>query len=257
MAGRLAPPPGFERSVASPGSFAEWLRGLPLKPAGSPVLLFNGEKKADQSVHAAVVDIDTGTRDLQQCADAVIRLRAEYLYAQGKAEAIRFHFTNGDLAVYSQWRDGFRPEVAGNKVRWVKKGKPDTSYAGFRKYLDTLFMYAGSLSLERELQPRRQRGELQPGDVFVHGGSPGHAVIVADVARNAKTGETAFLLAQGYMPAQQIHILKNPDERGGSPWYLVKPGERLRTPEWEFAWTELKQFPPSLSTSADGNRRQR
>ena len=47
---------------------------------------------------------------------------------------------------------------------------------------------------------------LQPGDVFIKGGSPGHAVIVVDVAIYPQTGKTVFLLAQSYMLAQQIHI---------------------------------------------------
>ena len=51
---------------------------------------------------------------------------------------------------------------------------------------------------------------LQPGDVFIKGGSPGHAVIVVDVAIYTQTGKKVFLLAQSYMPAQQIHILVNP-----------------------------------------------
>jgi hypothetical protein len=40
------------------------------------VLLYNGAPKFRQDVHAAVIDIDVGTRDLQQCADATMRLRA-------------------------------------------------------------------------------------------------------------------------------------------------------------------------------------
>ena len=69
---RLQPPSGFERTAAASGSFATWLRDLPLKPSGSPVKLYNGRDKAREDVHAAVIDIDTGARDLQQCADAVI-----------------------------------------------------------------------------------------------------------------------------------------------------------------------------------------
>ena len=38
-------------------------------------------------------------------------------------------------------------------------------------------------------------------------------MIVADVAFNKK-GEKIFILAQGYMPAQDIHIVKNPMEPG-------------------------------------------
>lgn len=69
LSARLAPPEGFVRVPAPPGSFADWLRGLPLKPDGSPVKLFSGAIKWRQDAHAAVVDIDVGRGDLQQCAD--------------------------------------------------------------------------------------------------------------------------------------------------------------------------------------------
>ena len=45
---------------------------------------------------------------------------------------------------------------------------------------------------------------MQIGDVLIQGGSPGHAVIVVDMAENPATGEKLYLLAQSYMPAQDI-----------------------------------------------------
>ena len=85
---------------------------------------------------------------------------------------------------------------------------------------------------------------LQPGDVFIKGGSPGHAVIVVDVAIYTQTGKKVFLLAQSYMPAQQIHILVNPANRGLSPWYELSDNDegKLYTPEWVFEKKDLKRF---------------
>lgn len=243
VAGRFLPPAGFERVAVVPGSFAGWLRHLPLRPEGTPVLFFDGRPKANQAAHAAVIDIDTGARDLQQCADAVIRLRAEFLYAAGRPDEIRFNFTSGDAAAFAQWRRGFRPVVpASGPVRWEPKAVADASHASFRKYLDTVFMYAGTLSLSRELKPRRPVAAMRAGDVFIHGGSPGHAALVVDVATNRSTGKAVFLLAQGYMPAQDVHILVNPGDGGRSPWYPVDFGGKLRTPEWEFGRDELMHF---------------
>ncbi len=45
--------------------------------------------------------------------------------------------------------------------------------------------------------------------MFIKGGSPGHCVMVADVAPEQDSGR-CFLLAQGYMPAQEFQIIKNP-----------------------------------------------
>ena len=81
-----------------------------------------------------------------------------------------------------------------------------------------VFMYAGTASLSKELRTVPYTS-LQAGDVFIKGGSPGHAVIVVDVAIHPKTKKKVFLLAQSYMPAQQIHILVNPANRNLSPWY--------------------------------------
>ncbi|TYP48141.1 DUF4846 domain-containing protein [Thermosediminibacter litoriperuensis] len=237
---RIRVPEGFERVAVPEGSFGEYLRNLPLKPHGSKVKYYNGVTKP-RDVHEAVLDIDVGDRDLQQCADAVIRLRAEYLYRKGEYDKIHFNFTNGFRADYTTWMKGYRIKVEGNKVYWVKRVEYSNDYAGFRKYLDTVFAYAGTLSLSKELK-KVPVEDLQIGDVFIEGGTPGHCAIVLDVAENKATGEKIFILAQGYMPAQDIHILKNPANGEGNPWYTINFGERLRTPEWEFTRDQLARF---------------
>ena len=92
---RVPAPSGWRRLAASPGSFAAWLRSPPVKPGRPDVLLFNGSKKWNQEAHHVVLDIDVGKRDRQQCADAVMRLRAEYLHQAGQDGEICFRFTNG------------------------------------------------------------------------------------------------------------------------------------------------------------------
>lgn len=241
LSARIAPPAGFAREPAAAGSFAEWLRALPLKPGRPDVRLFDGRPKADQTAHHAVVDIDTGARDLQQCADAVMRLRAEYLYARGAFDDVRFDVTTGPPASLAGWFAGDRAVVKRNAVAWARTAAPDRSYRSFRSFLDTVFSYAGSASLARQLRAVPERSALRAGDVFVRGGFPGHAVIVVDTAR-AADGRRAFLLAQSYMPAQEIHVLKNPSRADG-PWYALDFGSELHTPEWTFAASELRRFP--------------
>ena len=67
----------------------------------------------------------------------------------------------------------------------------DYSYKTFRKYLNMVFMYAGTASLSKELRTVPYTS-LQAGDVFIKGGSPGHAVIVVDVAIHPKTKESFY-----------------------------------------------------------------
>lgn len=239
---RILVPDGFERVDYPESSFSFFLQNSPLKAATAKVMLFNGEEKRTQTVHVAVLDIDVGERDLQQCADAVMRLRAEYLWRANQFEDIHFNFTNGFRADYPKWRSGYRIRVDGNKVSWVKHRDSATSYQAFRKYLDMVFAYAGTRSLAKELQVQTL-SEMEVGDVFIQGGSPGHAVLVIDKAIHKETGEVLFCLAQSYMPAQDIHILKNPMDAILSPWYAVKAIETaLITPEWTFYKEDLKRF---------------
>lgn len=242
IATRFTPPAGFERLTTQTGSFANYLQNLPLKPHGSIVKYYNGSTKQNSNVYIGVVDMEIGNQDLQQCADAVMRLRAEHLYQQKKYADIHFHFTNGDNVLYTQYAEGYRASIKGNKVIWTKKAKKDYSYPTFRQYMDLVFMYAGTLSLSKELKAVPSIQNIQIGDIFIKGGSPGHAVIVADMAHNKKTGEKVFLLAQSYMPAQETQILQNPTDSEMSPWYNTNFTGELITPEWTFEQSQLKRF---------------
>ncbi len=238
---RFKTPQGFERVKVESGSFGEYLRNLPLKPHGSKVRYYNGGIKP-LNVHEAVIDMDVGNRDLQQCADAVMRLRAEYLYGKGLYDKICFSFVNGFKADYRTWMKGNRIVVEnGTKAYWVKKTGYSNEYKSFRQYMDTVFAYAGTQSLAREMK-KVPLEEMRIGDVFLKGDLPGHCAIVVDMAINSRTGEKLFMLAQSYMPAQDIHVLKNPDDESLSPWYRLDFGERLNTPEWQFTRDQLFRF---------------
>ncbi len=241
---RFEIPEGYTRYENGSGSFGEWLRGLPLFPEGTQVQLYNGELKSNQGAQAAVINIDVGTKDLQQCADAVMRLRAEYLFAAKQYSTIAFNYTSGDRLDYAGWVKGKRVAVNGNKTSIVYSGKKygDISdHRTFRIYMNDIFNYAGTLSLSREMKTITL-DSMKPGDVFIRGGSPGHAVLIVDVLVNEKTGGKLFMIAQSYMPAQQIHVLRNDNDKQLSPWYKAGVGERLESPEYDFEWGELKRF---------------
>jgi hypothetical protein len=164
---RIQAPPGFARRPAPPDSFAAWLRGLPVKSGRPAVRLFNGQLKANQEAHHAVLDIDVGKRDRQQCADAVIRLRAEFLHRAGRDSEICFRFTNGTPARWTEWKSGMRPNLSTRKTPWEKTAAPDAGYPSFRRYLDTVFSYAGTFSLHRELDKVADPRAVEAGDVFI------------------------------------------------------------------------------------------
>ena len=200
-------PEGFALTNVDESSFEHWLRCLPMKPKGTPIKLFNGKKKVLQALNGGVLDIDVGKTDLQQCADAVMRLRAEYLYSKKKFANIHFNYTSGFNAEYSKWREGYKIGVKDNKAYYYKKTEStDKTYQGFRKYLWNVYNYAGTYSLNKELKKQSTKN-IKEGDVLIIGGFPGHVVMVAAAAENA-SGEKAVLLIQSYMPAQNIHIVK-------------------------------------------------
>jgi hypothetical protein len=234
---RFNPPKGFEREAVDSGSFAHYLRNLPLKEAGTLVKYYDGSSKSSY-VYDAVVDLDIGKRNLHQCADAVMRLKAEYLWDSKQYDKIHFNFTNGFRVDYSEWMKGKRMVVKGNKTYWVNGAARANNYQDFWKYMELIFNYAGTLSLDREMKSKPV-DQMEIGDVFILGGSPGHAIIVADMVVNPNTGEKKFLLAQSYMPAQETQILKNPINPT-SPWYSADFDEVLTTPEWTFYANQLK-----------------
>ena len=241
MAARFNAPPGYRRVAAPPNSYTAFLRNLSLHPDGYPVHYYDGQIKQNPNIYTAVLTYDAGTRDLQQCADAVMRIRAEYLFATDQKDQIHFRLTNGFVLDYTHWAAGYRLRTSGNKVQWALAALPSTDYKSFRAYLDIVFTYAGTLSLSKELQPVAYK-DLQPGDVLIVGGSPGHAVTVMDVAINA-AGKKIYMLSQSYMPAQEIQVLHNPANNTISPWYeLDTNARRIITPQWEFTTGQLMRY---------------
>lgn len=232
-------PTGFTRTDVS--GFGAYLRKLPLKPEGSKVHLYDGSVKYWQKGAYAIVDMEIGKSDLQQCADACIRMRAEYLWRTKQYSAIHFNFTNGFRADYTKWAEGYRISVKGNKAEWYQAIGVDYGYNTFRKYLNMVFSYAGTASLAKELSSVKLK-DVRIGDVFVKGGSPGHAMIIVDMAKDAK-GRTAIMVAQSYMPAQDIHIVTNLNNESVSPWYIFDDNtQTFIFPEWTFYSYQLKRF---------------
>lgn len=235
---RYLPIEGYTRNEYGLHSFAEFLRNQKLKPYGEKILYYDGREKSSNGIYDSAFDVDIGDRDLHQCADAIMLLRGEYLYSQGLYDKISFNFVSGFRAEYQKWMDGYRIEVQGNDVKYYKAKEPSNTYEDFRKYMDMVFAYSGTLSLENELE-RVNVDNMNIGDVFIVGGSPGHAVIVVDMAINS-FGDKIFLLAQSYMPAQQTQLLINPMDEDISPWYALKGKEKLITPQWTFELNSLR-----------------
>jgi hypothetical protein len=243
LTARFTPPAGFERVPAADGSFGAWLRGLPLAAPGTPVLTYRGDVllPADHENIAAVVALDIGAADLQQCADSVIRLHAEWRWSTG-ARDMAYRAASGAMMPLARWMRGERPAEENNSLKWSARARPDPpggDHASFRRYLDSVFTWAntGGLALQAK---KITLEEARPGDFVVLPGSPGHAVLMLDMAVGPG-GQRAVLLGQGFMPAQSFQVLR-PEK--GRVWFTIDAsGAGLKTPFWPvFPWSSLRRL---------------
>jgi hypothetical protein len=232
---RFSPPENYTWVKEKPNSFGAFLLHFPLEKNGAQILKYNNTPIATQDLHDAVYKIDVGEKDLQQCADSVIRLYAEFLWKENRKDEIAFHFTSGDLVKWSDYREGYRVFVAGDSVSFKKTEGFDDSYQYFKKYLELIYNYAGTISLTKETKSVTKTQDLKTGDILIVPGSPGHVVFIAGICEN-KEGEKLFLLSEGFTPAQSIHLLKNPFNKEISPWYeLEVNSSKINTARFTFS----------------------
>ena len=223
--GDIPTPWGYERINGDDAAYSEFLRSLPLKGKGSDVMLYTGGKSRFQSLNYAVIDLPL-LSNAEQCADACIRLRAEYLFNNGLYSSIRFKDVNGNTMRYSG----------------------GASRKAFNNYLKRVYGMASTYSLSREMQ-QRTLADMQPGDVFVYAAVDrpgnhkyGHAVMVVDVAVN-RNGKKAFLLAEGNTPARDIHIMRNFENPFRSPWFFLDDdADMLLLSVFPYKSNELRHF---------------
>lgn len=218
---RFNTPEGYKRTDSPEGSFGKYLQNLPLKPHGSVARHFDGTEKMNSSAYCAVVDLPLKGNPNHQCADAVMRLRAEYLFSEKRYGEIEFLYVSGNKSNYLSYLGGKTP--TSNNL-W--------------SYMCGVFQSANTYSLNKQMKSK-DKNELEIGDVFIIGGFPGHVVIVVDKCVNNE-GNVKFMLAQSYMPAQDIHILVGDD--GQSPWYDLDFGDYLFSAEYTFSKDQMKTF---------------
>jgi hypothetical protein len=238
--GEIAPPPGYAVSAPVAGSFAAYLAALPLYPPDRQVLSYRGDAM-DMPAYR-VVDMPVGSKDLQQCADSILRLRAGWLRSVGKDPA--FRYTSGDLSSWADYAAGWRLQVSGNAVRRVKAAAPDSSEAAYERWLMSVFMYAGTISLAKDSVADRSP---DAGDFLLISGSPGHAVMILAVAHptevpppGSPVPPTRVMIGQGFMPAMDFHVVAAPD---GGAWHAVE-GDYLPIMFYQMPWSGLRGWPP-------------
>lgn len=233
-------PNGFERIYND--DYSRFLRQFPLKN-NNIVKLHDNTDKVNNNIWDAVFDYDIGKGDLHQCADAVLYMRANFLYKKGLINKLHYNFVSGFKASYSDYITHFY-KIDNNNVSLVPRSRNliDNSET-LLKWLRQIFSYANTWSIDKYDSFSINISEIRPGDFFIKSNPPpsyGHAVNVVDVAVNKETNKKVFMLSQSYMPAQETHVLINP--KNGSVWYSLDEFNDIITPEWTFTVNQLKRF---------------
>lgn len=238
---RVTIPESYKRISYDSLSFEYYIRHQKLKTFGAKVINYDGEPYFYQLGHVGVLDVDVPSNGLQQCADALMRLRSEYFWETNQKNKIGFEFTSGHYCSWKAYAEGFRPKINGNKVTFNKTASRDNSKANFYKYLNLIYTYSGTMSLNNELKEITSIKDLRIGDMLIVGGFPGHIIMIADIVENTN-GERLFLLIQGNTPAQSIHLLKNLDDASISPWYKLQLNSEISVPGFTFTNSKFVRF---------------
>ena len=110
-------------------------------------------------------------------------IKGRVFFNQDNIDSIRFKATDGTDLSFAKWIKGERYRLKGARLVAYSSG----SFGGNKRqqleqFLEVVFSYCGTISLSKETKPVNDLNNLQAGDVFIKAGSPGHAMIVVDVA---------------------------------------------------------------------------
>ena len=172
---------GFQRENYNQNEFGYFLQHLQLKDFGTLVKYYNGKEKPVNNVYNAVIDLPIGNKDLHQCSDATMRLRADLLYQQKRYDEISFNFLSDE-----------KPR------KFTDFANGDYSPENYWKYLEYVFSYANTASLKKQLKLVNFE-QIKIGDILLQQGNPyGHAVMVVDLAKNKQGEKNCFTCSKLY-----------------------------------------------------------
>lgn len=192
-------PSGCRRLPLDKGSYAQWLRNLPLK--SGPAILSHSRDTVFPGGYRvlAVLEMPLLFRDdLEQCADWCFRLWAEHHRQTDRLERLYLF------------------DYHGQKRYLRSSGKT------WRQFLRWAMANANSHSLKVGCLPV-DTSDLLPGDMIVQNlkGGVGHVSVIMDVCDDT-LGNRYFLIGYGYMPAQEFHLEAADSARGRDGWFSLK-----------------------------------
>ena len=182
--------------------FYKFLCSLPRKKRMAEIMNYKGED-AGMSYYKYCVIYFPLLSPVEQCADICMHLRAEYFFRQKQYDKIHFH------------------DVGGKDHKYTG----GASRQALNAYLRKIYNISNTASMYAEMQIVPSLSDIRPGDVLIYpakGNKLGHVVMVSEVAKDSK-GDIYFQVMQGFTPACELHIVKNNDVSGNSPWFKLDP----------------------------------
>ena len=202
--------------------FYQFLHSLPLKKRMAEIKNYKGEDAGMSYYKYCVIDFPL-LSPVEQCADVCMHLRAEYFFRQKQYDKIHFHDVGGKDHKYSG----------------------GASRQALNAYLKKIYNISNTASMYNEMQIVPSLDLIRPGDVFIYpakGNKLGHVVMVSEVAKDAK-GDIYFQVIQGFTPACELHIVKNNDVAGNTPWFkLDTNAEVVKIDNFTFRKDQLRRW---------------
>ena len=203
-------------------AFYKFLCSLPRKKRMAEIKNYKGEDAGMSYYKYCVIDFPL-LSPVEQCADICMHLRAEYFFRQKQYDKIHFH------------------DVGGKDHKYTG----GASRQALNAYLKKIYNISNTASMYAEMQIVPSLSDIRPGDVLIYpakGNKLGHVVMVSEVAQDAK-GDIYFQVMQGFTPACELHIVKNNDISGNSPWFKLDPNaDAIKIDNFTFGKDQLRRW---------------
>ncbi len=202
--------------------FYKFLCSLSRKKRMEEIKNYKGEDAGMSYYKYCVIDFPL-LSPVEQCADICMHLRAEYFFRQKQYDKIHFH------------------DVGGKDHKYTG----GASRQALNAYLKKIYNISNTASMYNEMQIVPSLDQIRPGDVLIYpakGNKLGHVVMVSEVAKDAK-GDIYFQVIQGFTPACELHIVKNNDVSGNTPWFKLDPNaDVIKIDNFTFRRDQLRRW---------------
>lgn len=241
---RFPVPAGFARISVSEGSFARWLRGLPLLPESA--VSYDWQKRAvfNPDEVGGVLDWRLLGPE-EQCADIALRLLAEFARLDANGSDPVFRSLSGDEIRWSRWLRGRYGTNQNATAIVYRADSPRTgSRSEYDRFLKFVMNYTNTASMARDW-PIIAETELVVGDVIIQphctGEGMGHLSVIVDACEDS-AGARSFIFVDGYTPARDPVVRQRVTGDRSTVWMTAAeyldlqqqfgPGKFHRFPGW-------------------------